>query len=627
VSEYPTVQPPPSPRAWGVVPRYTRTDGSRRRPPRATVAAVLAAMGAVDRGDGPPEEEGIGPLVVIAGAAVELAGDAEVELEEGGARPCRGRLPVDLPLGYHRLHGQGRTRPLIVTPPRCHPGTELHGFGFTVQLASARSRESWGIGDLRDLEALGGWARSRGASTLVVSPLHASLPIPPVEPSPYYPASRLFLNPLHLRPEPEDDPEVRSLAAAARRLDAERRIDRDHVATLKTAALERLFAITPEAAAAAERALGERAHLRDVALFSALAERHGKDWRDWPRRLATRDPAALQAAEAELAPRVRFHAWVQAELDRQLESAGRTLPLVADLAVGVHPGGADAWLFQDVLAPGVSVGAPPDSFNPLGQDWGLPAFDPWKLRAAAYRPLVDTLRASLRHAGGLRIDHVMGLERLWWIPAGAGPAEGAYVRYPADDLLGIVALESVRHRAVVVGEDLGTVPRGLHTRLRRRGLLGYVLLLFDDRPPERWPRRRVAAVTTHDLPSVAGLWDGSDLAARRRSGLPADPEETRVLRKRLARGGLPLDADVETAIVHAYRALGRSPCLLVMASLEDTAAVRERPNQPGLRTPTNWSLALPMPLEELTAGPLTQAVVDGLRRDGSLKVTLGPWYS
>lgn len=616
VSEYPTVQPPPSPRAWGIVPRYTRTDGSPQRPSAATVAALLTALGAFERpSPGAPEGTAGGPLVVTAGSTAITGAGAEIELEDGGARPCRGRLPPDTPLGYHRLHEGGASRPLIITPPRCHPAAGLRGFGFTVQMAAARSARSWGIGDLRDLEALAGWAGDLGASTLVVSPLHAAVPIPPVEPSPYFPSSRLFLNPLHLRPEPEADPEVRSLAAAARRLHADRRIDRDRVATLKMAALERLFAVTRGAEAAAERALRERPHLHDLALFFALAEGHGQDWRAWPRPLRDRDPAVLTAAAARLAPRLRFHAWVQSELDRQRQAAARALPLVADLAVGVHPGGADAWTFQDVLAPGVRVGAPPDSFNPLGQDWGLPAFDPWKLRAAGYRPFVETLRASLRHAGGLRIDHVMGLERLWWMPAGAGPAEGAYVRYPVDDLLAIIALESVRNRAAVIGEDLGTVPRGLRARLRRRGLLGYVLLLFEDRPPERWPRSAVAAVTTHDLPTVAGLWDGSDLVFRRRVGLPTDPEQTRALRTRVAGGDLPAGASVEAAILHAHRALGRSPCVLRVASLEDAAAVRERPNQPGLLAPTNWSLALPAPLEQLTGEPLARAVAAALRRD------------
>jgi 4-alpha-glucanotransferase len=316
--------------------------------------------------------------------------------------------------------------------------------------------------------------------------------------------------------------------------------------------------------------------------------------------------------------RVRFHAWVQGQLDRQVEGAGAALPLIRDLAVGVHPGGADAWLWQDLMAPGITVGAPPDSFNTRGQDWGIPAFDPWKLRAAGYRPFIETLRANLHRGGGLRIDHVMGLQRLWWIPAGGGPADGGYVGYPVDDLLGIVALESVRHHATVIGEDLGTVPPGLRSRLRRRGLLSYVVLLFEDRPPARWPRQALAAVTTHDLPTVTGLWDGSDLAARRRVGLPADPAATEALVESLRRDGGPArDADASAAVLHAHRLLAASPCALLAATLEDVAQVRERPNQPGsvsVAESPNWSLALPVPRERLEELPMAGEIAAILAR-------------
>ncbi|MGP8161572.1 MAG: 4-alpha-glucanotransferase, partial [Candidatus Dormibacteria bacterium] len=336
----------------------------------------------------------------------------------------------------------------------------------------------------------------------------------------------------------------------------------------------------------------------------------------WPRPLARRDPMAIESAAGELAERVRFHAWVQVQLDRQMEAASAAVPLVRDLAVGVHPGGADAWLWQDLMAPGITVGAPPDSFNTLGQDWGIPAFDPWKLRAAGYRPFIETLRANLRQGGGLRIDHVMGLRRLWWVPAGGGPAEGGYVSYPADDLLGIVALESVRHRATVIGEDLGTVPAGLRSRLRRRGLLSYVVLLFEDRPPARWPRQALAAVTTHDLPTITGLWDGSDLEARRRFGLPADPAASEALVETLRRGGgPPRDADAPAAVLHAHQLLAASRCALLTATLEDVAQVRERPNQPGsgAKSP-NWSLALPLSRERLEALPMARQLAAILAR-------------
>ena len=610
----------PSPRAWGLLPHHVSTGSSRTSASAETVDALLAALGADRRR---PDRDGDRPLVVVQGECA-WAGrgeegsspvPSEVELEDGSTRACGERLPADLPLGYHHLHAGGRSRLLVVTPPRCHLPA-ARGFGFAVQLYATRSAASWGIGDLTDLAGLAGWAAGLGAATLLVNPLHAGLPLLPIEPSPYFPTSRLFLDPLYLRPERAGgDTDVSDLAAAARLLNRERRIDRDQVALLKMSALEREFIDTAHPGEA-ETALKARPRLHDFGLFCALAERHGRDWRDWPRPLARRDPAAIRAAAAELAGRVRFHAWVQLQLDRQLEEAGAALPLIRDLAVGFHPGGADAWLWQDLVVPGVTVGAPPDSFNTRGQDWGIAAFDPWKLRAAGYAPFIETLRANLREGAGLRIDHVMGLQRLWCVPSGGGPADGCYLGYPAGDLLGIVALESVRHRATVIGEDLGTVPTGFRSRLRRRGLLSYVVLLFEDLPPARWPRQALAAVTTHDLPTVTGLWDGSDLRARRRSGLPASAAATLELVERLRQGGGPArDAESSAAVVHAHRRLAGSPCTLLAATLEDVAEVQERPNQPGSAGESpNWSLALPLPRERLQELPIARQLAGILAR-------------
>jgi 4-alpha-glucanotransferase len=610
----------PSPRAWGLLPHHVSTGSSRTSASAETVDALLAALGADRRR---PDPDGDRPLVVVQGECA-WAGrgeegsspvPSEVELEDGSTRACGERLPADLPLGYHHLHAGGRSRLLVVTPPRCHLPA-ARGFGFAVQLYATRSAASWGIGDLTDLAGLAGWAAGLGAATLLVNPLHAGLPLLPIEPSPYFPTSRLFLDPLYLRPERAGgDTDVSDLAAAARLLNRERRIDRDQVALLKMSALEREFIDTAHPGEA-ETALKARPRLHDFGLFCALAERHGRDWRDWPRPLARRDPAAIRAAAAELAGRVRFHAWVQLQLDRQLEEAGAALPLIRDLAVGFHPGGADAWLWQDLVVPGVTVGAPPDSFNTRGQDWGIAAFDPWKLRAAGYAPFIETLRANLREGAGLRIDHVMGLQRLWCVPSGGGPADGCYLGYPAGDLLGIVALESVRHRATVIGEDLGTVPTGFRSRLRRRGLLSYVVLLFEDLPPARWPRQALAAVTTHDLPTVTGLWDGSDLRARRRSGLPASAAATLELVERLRQGGGPArDAESSAAVVHAHRRLAGSPCTLLAATLEDVAEVQERPNQPGSAGESpNWSLALPLPRERLQELPMARQLAGILAR-------------
>jgi 4-alpha-glucanotransferase len=263
------------------------------------------------------------------------------------------------------------------------------------------------------------------------------------------------------------------------------------------------------------------------------------------------------------------------------------------------------------------VGAPPDAFNTRGQNWGLPPLNPWRLRAAGYQPFIETIRAGLRHAGGLRLDHVMGLFRLFWIPEGADPARGAYVRYPAGDLLDILALESVRSGAVVVGEDLGTVEPEVRDELAARGLLSYRLLWFEDTEPAAWPRQALAAVTTHDLPTVAGLWTGADLERLRALGLGPNEQGTIAIRERLRRwAGLAAGASAAEAVTAAHRLLATAPSMLLAATLEDALGVVERPNVPGT-TPghhANWSLALPRTLEELEADALTRHIATLLRR-------------
>ena len=254
-----------------------------------------------------------------------------------------------------------------------------------------------------------------------------------------------------------------------------------------------------------------------------------------------------------------YHAWLQWLLDRQLAAASREIPILQDLPIGMDPGGADAWEWQDLLANGVVIGAPPDAFNGDGQDWQLPPFAPAKLRAAAYGPFIETIRSALRHAGGLRIDHVMGLFRLWWIPNGQHPRQGWYVRYPADDLLGIVALESHRAGAFIVGEDLGTVEPGVRQRLALRRVLSCRLLWFERGEPAEYSELSMAAVTTHDLPTIAGLWSGADEAAQRAIGLSVG-DEMRRLREHLREMlGVPGEASVEEVIEAAYRHLGRGP--------------------------------------------------------------------
>jgi 4-alpha-glucanotransferase len=348
-----------------------------------------------------------------------------------------------------------------------------------------------------------------------------------------------------------------------------------------------------------------------------LSERLGAGWQAWPEPF--RDPAgaAVAAVADEAADRVAFHAWVQWLADEQLATASGAVRRVADMPVGVDPGGFDAWDWQDQLALGASVGAPPDRFNTAGQDWGLPPFIPHRLREAQYRPFIETIRRQLRHAGGLRIDHVLGLFRLWWIPAGHGAARGAYVRYPTDELLEIVALESQRARAIVIGEDLGTVPPGVRTQLRRRRVLSTRLVLFEKTPPSAYPAQSFAAVTTHDLPTVAGALSGADLLDQAAAGLTPDPSALALLRGRLrTAAALGADADAPAVAEALHRRLAASPAAMVAATLEDALGVEERPNLPGtvISQRPNWSLALPVPLEELDAHPGVRATIDALRR-------------
>ena len=290
---------------------------------------------------------------------------------------------------------------------------------------------------------------------------------------------------------------------------------------------------------------------------------------------------------------------------------------IADMPVGVDPGGFDAWDWQDQLALGMSVGAPPDRFNTAGQGWGLPPFIPGRLREKAYRPFIDTVHAQLRHAGGLRIDHVLGLFRLWWIPSGQDPSRGAYVRSHTDELLEIVALESQRAGAVIVGEDLGTVPAGVRSELRRRRILSTRLALFEREPPARYPRQSFSGVTTHDLPTIAGLWSGADVADQAASGIRPDPDAASLLRSRLARAaGVAADAPLDDVVQRLHARLAASPSMLVAATLEDALGVNERPNLPGTVAPQrdNWSIALPAPLEGVVADPRVTGLAGALAR-------------
>ncbi len=457
---------------------------------------------------------------------------------------------------------------------------------------------------------------------MLVNPLGAVHPTCPQQPSPYFPATRRFLNPIYLRvtdvPGAHDTETARAAVARAARaaagLGEQRVIHRDEVWALKLAALEAVWAAGPTLGGFEEWRAAQPGALDRFAAWCALVERHGTRWRDWPSGL--QQPAtALRAtaSDATLRDRAQFFAWLQWLTASQLRGATAREPhvaLVQDLPIGVDPDGFDAWEWQGVLAAGVTVGAPPDEFNRQGQNWGLPPFVPAALRAAAYRPFVETIRSSMAPGGGLRIDHVMGLSRLWWVPDGNEPSDGVYVRYPADDLFAIVALESMRAGAFVVGEDLGTVEDSVRAAMAEHGMLSYRLLWFEDQEPPQWPAQALAAVTTHDLPTVVGLWTRSDTTAQRDAGLEPNEESQEAVRDHLARrAGLDPHATSDDAVRAAHDLLARAPAVLLAATLDDAVASPDRPNIPGAdgHRP-NWSLALPVQLEEIEEHPLAAQV-------------------
>jgi 4-alpha-glucanotransferase len=595
---------------WGIDDRYEDALGEQQHIGPGTIEALRQIIGRPPGGD---------PPVLVARRGSRLPADpAVVVLEDGSEVPVAGAVPRDLPFGYHQLvPSDGRpARRLIVSPGRCHLPKRWRAWGWAIQLYAARSRQSWGMGDLGDLARLSRWSAGElGAGFVMVNPLHATAPIALQQPSPYFPATRRFRNPIYLRVE--DVPgaagagaDLDRLAAAGRALNQHREINRDTVWRLKLAALEAIWQHRRHDSDFAAWYRDATPQLRQFATWAVLAERYGANWRDWPHQYRHPDKPEVTSFATEHHDRVRFHAWLQWLTDRQLRAAAADLMVMQDLPIGVDPAGADAWAWQDLFATDVTVGAPPDELNRNGQDWGLPPFVPWRLMHASYQPFIDTIRATLAAGGGLRIDHVMGLFRLWWIPADSGPAEGAYVRYPAEDLLDIVALESHRADAIVVGEDLGTVEKAAQRAMAKRTLLSYRLLWFEQDDPGTWPSTAMAAVTTHDLPTVAGLWDGSDLETQRQLGLNPNEESTLEIRQRLATAaGLADTASVADAVPAAHRLLAKAPAVLLAATLDDAIAEPQRPNIPGAdgKYP-NWSLALSVAVDDLPTHPMVNHI-------------------
>ncbi|GAA2272056.1 4-alpha-glucanotransferase [Streptomyces hawaiiensis] len=639
--------------------------------PGAVRAALAAREGELGERLLPPTVVGWGGSPPAALAALPEGTRLRVDTEQGESRTDADGLPP----GVHRLtatapDGRTATAHLIVAPARL-PTPAGRSYGLLVQLYSLLSRRSWGMGDLGDLAELAGWAgRSLGAGFIQVNPLHAAVPGAPTDPSPYRPSSRRFPDPVHLRVEdvPEAayvrDPEpLRALLERSGRLrEAVLRqgalIDRDAVWELKREALELLGEVPlgpGRRAAYCDFLAGQGQALEDHATWCALAEVHGSDWHRWPTGL--RDPRSAETAQARngLMDRVDFWSRLAWLTDTQLTAAqragreaGMPVGIVHDLAVGVHPGGADAWAQQEYFAAGMSVGAPPDAFNARGQDWGLPPWRPDRLAASGYAPFRELLRALFRYAGALRIDHVMGLFRLWWVPQGHPPTEGTYVRYDAEAMLAVLVLEASRAGALVIGEDLGTVEPGVREALRERGVLGTSVLWFErdwegdghPLPPESWRADCLATATTHDLPSTAARLTGEHVELRDSLGLLTRPlEEERAeaaadagewlsLLSRLGllqgTGGGGDTSSEEAQIQAVHRFLRRTPARMIGVWLPDGVGDRRPQNLPGTWDQyPNWRLPIadargrPVTLEDLAASPRLHALMEVLGEGGA----------
>lgn len=565
------------------------------------------------------------------------------------------QLPTRLPYGYHRLDaevhapsGEWRAdQSLIVVPSTCVTPEMSLGkrrvMGVVANLYSLRREHDWGIGDLGTLMSLVEWAAAHGAAFVGINPLHA-LFNRGADVSPYSPVSRLFRNAIYIDvdavPEIEHSDGAKQILnapgtrRALRDLRAATLVDYDGVIVLKERVLAELHRTFRERG-------GPRAHeyegfvrLRDpdltlFATWMAIAEDSGiPDWRRWPEALHSPDSPAVAAFRSARADRIDFYRWLEFVTQQQLAAAaararvlGMGIGVYQDLAIGTNPGGSDTWSNPDLFVSGASVGAPPDPYSATGQNWGLPPIQPRALRGQRYRYWIQLLRRAFEHAGALRIDHVMGLFRMFWIPDGGTGKDGAYVRFEASDLLGILALESVRHHALVVGEDLGIVPAEVPPALRRWGLLPSKVMLWERdekgfKPAASYPSLALATANTHDMAPLAGFWSERDIQLRKQVGLVSTSHEVRdekrqrswdkeaLLRRLHLHPPPPYDearfTRKLTAAVHEF--LGSTPAALVGESLDDLSGETEPVNVPGVGPDRflSWRRKSRMTMEEIT---------------------------
>ena len=667
--------------AMGILPRWHDFAGAGHATNPDTQRALLAAMGVPAASERETRESlkdlrarqaarRIPEEVVVAEGmegriALPSTADWQLELEAGGT--CEGRnqreIALTLPAGLHRLRVGDEICLVIAAPERASAVGDLAGrsraWGVSVALYGLRSRRNLGVGDYRDLAEAAQKMARLGADFIGINPVHAHGSARD-EISPYSPTCRTALEPGYIAPDAvpgfESCAEVcRLLEERAADLEARKAgglLDYEAHQGLQSEALAVLFRSTigAEGPVAAEFATWRRGPGRALewfAVFEAIASVHGPDWRAWPVALqAAGGPEVLRFA-SENAGAVRYHAWLQWLAGRQLagaqtaaRGAGMAFGLYLDLAVGVRPGGADSWAAPACFAQGVSLGAPPDAFSPEGQTWNLAPFNPPGLRAATYRPFIQMLRAAMAHAGIIRIDHLLGFNRGFWVPESGTP--GGFVRYPLEPLLALIRIESARAGCVVVGEDLGSVPPGLRRRLADAGLLGCAVMQFEQdehgfRPPRHYRAASLASAGTHDTPTLKGWWSGRDIEVRHHLGRTTTQDRTEALAARTAErcalwrllvkeGHAPPDLDpaapppqADDAIVLAVHALlaGASSSLLSV-QLDDALGIVEQQNLPGtIDEHPNWRRRYPVAVEALAGDPGLAAIaaVVGSRED------------
>lgn len=592
------------------------------------------------------------------GRAWKLLGEDDALVAEGELPSSETRIPGLPAPGYYTLYLDDNEVTVAAAPPRAFGVGDIEGarrpWGMAVQVSGLRRPGDGGIGDFTALSLCARAAAEKGADALAISPVHALFAAAPERYSPYAPSSRLFLNGLYIDPvQTSGEQTVRAvidthnLRQELAELEWLELIDWPRAARARMTILRSVYEWASvdfahsERFATFRREQGEplERHARFEALHADFTA-HGRPggWQGWP--AAFHDPASPEVAAfaREHAREVGFHAWLQwlaaqglTAAQKAARDAGMKIGLIADLAVGADSGGSHAWAHQAEMLKGLSVGAPPDALNRLGQDWGLTTFSPRGLRETGFRGFIGMLRAALAYSGGVRIDHILGLKRLWMVPHGAGATEGAYVRYPLQDLLRLIALESHLHRAVVIGEDLGTVPADFRQAIGEKNVLGIRVLWFERAAdqgfisPREWPVTAMATTSTHDIPTVAGWWSGRDIEWRKRTGLD-DPAVDEAAQREVDRHRLwsamyasnsayneespPAPDDISPVVVAAAKHVSQSSAPIAIFPVEDVLGLHEQPNLPG---PTdaihpNWRRRMPDSSSRLFDGPIAHAV-------------------